>query len=85
MKINWKIRFKQKQFIVSMGAALFIAVQAIGKLFGYHLSDSLGSEVSYALNTVLSVLVVMGVVTDHTTEGLNDSEEALKRSEPKYK
>lgn len=85
MKINWKIRFKQKQFIVAFCSAMFISAQAIGGLFGFALSDELGSELAYTVNTVLAVLVLLGVVTDHTTDGIGDSKDALGRTEPKKK
>lgn len=85
MKINWKIRFKQKQFVIAICSALFISAQAVGGLFGFTLSDELGSELAYTLNTILAVLVLLGVVTDHTTDGVGDSEEALNRNVPKKK
>ncbi|MFQ6901244.1 MAG: phage holin [Coprococcus sp.] len=35
------------------------------------------------VNAVFTVLVILGVVTDHTTRGMKDSTQALTYTEPK--
>ncbi len=81
--INWKVRFKQKPFLVSLFSALLLAAQAIGKQFGYDISDDLGNQLTYTFNTILSVLVICGIVVDPTTSGISDSEQAKSYKEPK--
>lgn len=78
MKINWKVRLKNKQFLVAIFSSLLLAVQAIANLFGYSISDSLGEQLTYTFNTILTVLVVAGIVVDPTTSGLSDNDKEPK-------
>lgn len=75
MKINWKIRLRQKPFLVALFSALLLFAQQIGMLFGYELSATLGEELTEVFNTLLLVLSIMGVVIDPTTDGIFDDEE----------
>lgn len=83
MKINWKVRLRQKPFLVASFSALLIFVQTAGALFGFHLSDAFGAKITDAFNTLLSLLVILGVVIDPTTKGINDSEQVKQYTEPK--
>ncbi|HGI4196240.1 TPA: phage holin [Streptococcus agalactiae] len=86
--INWKVRIKNKAFwsaiIPAIIPAIFLVVQAVANVFGYTLELSdLGNKLLVVVNSVFSVLVIAGIVTDPTTEGLSDSEQALTYHEPK--
>lgn len=83
MKINWKVRLKQKQFLVAIFSSILLAIQAVANLLGYSISDALGEQLTYTFNTVLSVFVVAGIVVDPTTKNVSDSDSALKYDEPK--
>ncbi|AZV43753.1 holin [Peribacillus asahii] len=83
MNINWKVRFKQKTFIVALFSALLLAAQAVASLFGYDIPVEFSDKLTYLFNTVLSILVLLGVVVDPTVSGLGDSKEALKYTKPK--
>ncbi|MGE7984944.1 phage holin [Lysinibacillus fusiformis] len=82
MKINWKVRLKHKQFLLGAFALLLLIIQQIGVLLGYD-TTIYNERVTELFNTVLAFLVLIGVVVDPTTEGTNDSEQALKYEKPK--
>ncbi len=84
MKINWKVRFKNKAFWISVIPAVLVLVQAIAKLFGYELNfDEFNENMLNIVNAVFVVLSILGIVTDHTTKGFSDSNRALTYTEPK--
>ena len=75
MKINWKLRFKNKATLAAIAATVILLAQQLG----FELPDN----VSDVVNTALTLLVLLGVVSDPTTAGLSDSEQALDYTEPK--
>lgn len=84
MKINWLVRVKNKAFWVAIIPAVLLVIQAVASVFGYTLDfGDLGNKLLAAVNAVFSVLVILGVVTDPTTEGVTDSKQALTYTEPK--
>ena len=53
-------------------------------MFGYTLDlGDLGNKLLDVVNAVFAVLVILGVVTDPTTNGITDSDQALTYTEPK--
>lgn len=81
--INWKVRFRNKRFILALASALLLVVQVVAKVFGIQINVSALNENSVELiNAVCGVLTILGVVTDPTTEGLGDSERALGYEKP---
>ncbi|KOY81263.1 phage holin [Lysinibacillus macroides] len=82
MKINWKVRLKHKPFLVATFALLLLLVQQVSALFGYD-TTIYNKRVTELFNTVLAFLVLIGVVVDPTTNGTNDSSQALKYDKPK--
>jgi len=75
MKINWKVRLQSYAFWVSLFALLGLLLPT---LFDIDLGKF--EAVSQA---VLGLLVAIGVVTDPTTKGLSDSQQALNYDAPK--
>lgn len=71
MKFDWKTRFRNKAFLVSLFSALLIAAQQIASAFGYDLT-LISEQVTDSFNAVLTVLVVLGVVVDPLTKGIGD-------------
>lgn len=65
--INLKKRFTNKAFLVSFIAAIVLLVQQLG--FGGYLPDNLNDVV----NTVLTILCMLGIIVDPTTDGVSDS------------
>ena len=83
MRINWKVRFMLKPFLVAFFSLLFLLAQQVGAIFGYELTSIMSEQLSTVLNTVLSILVLMGVVVDPTTSGIKDSERASMYKRPR--
>lgn len=84
MNINWKIRLKNKYFWVSIIPALLLLIQVVAAVFGLKLDlGNLGNKLLDVVNATFALLSILGVVTDHTTQGIADSEQALTYTEPK--
>lgn len=83
-KINWQVRLKSAKFWLAAVPALLLVGQAFGSVFGYTWDFAgLGDKLTGLINAVFGVLSILGVVTDPTTAGLSDSEQALTYSKPK--
>lgn len=83
MGINWKVRIKNKAFWVAIIPALLLVIQTVAALFGFTLDlGDLGNKLLAVVNAVFSVLVIIGVVTDPTTDGISDSDRAMLYDEP---
>ena len=84
MNINWTVRIKNKAFWVALIPAVLLLIQVIAAVFGYTLDLSdLGNKLLDVVNTLFSVLVILGIVIDPTTVGVGDSAQALTYEEPK--
>lgn len=84
MKINWKIRVKNKAFWVSAIPAVLLLIQAVAAVFGYTLDlGEIGNRLIDVVNAAFVILALLGVVNDPTTTGTNDSAQALTYTEPK--
>ena len=75
MKINWKLRYKNKATLAAIAATVILLAQQLG----FELPDN----VSEVVNTALTLLVLLGVISDPTTNGLSDSDNAMNYIEPK--
>lgn len=73
--INWKLRFKRADFWLELTALFVILAQQLG--------FAMPGNISAIINTVLSIAVLVGLVTDPTTKGIEDSERAMSYEEPK--
>lgn len=82
--INWKVRFKNKHFVISFIAANLLLVKQVAALFGYNLDTELfNHNINGIVDTVFLMLSLLGIVNDATTQGLSDSKQALTYKEPK--
>ena len=79
--INWKVRVKNKAFWVALIPAILLLVQVVAGVFGYTLD--LGNKLLEVVNALFAVLAILGIVTDPTTAGVSDSEQAMTYTEPK--
>ena len=73
--INWKLRFKNKATLLAIASTVILLAQQLG----FKLPDNIAEVV----NTFLTLLVLLGVINDPTTEGISDSPKALMYTEPK--
>jgi len=83
MKINWRIRLQHKPFLLALFSLILLLAQQVAAIFGYDLTGAMSEQLTSILNTVLSILVLMGVVVDPTTRGTKDSERALMYRRPR--
>ena len=82
--INWKVRLKNKSFWLALIPALLLLIQAVAYVFGFTLDLSeLGDKILAVVNALFSVLAILGIVTDPTTEGVSDSMLAMTYDEPR--
>lgn len=82
MKINWKVRFKNKTFLLSLWALIIVLAQQIASIWGADIT-LVSAQVTNVVETVLTILALIGIVHDPTTPGLNDSAHALNYDKPK--
>lgn len=75
MHINWKLRFTNKTTLLAIISTVILLLQQLGL--------TLPSNISEVVNTILTLLVLIGVVTDPTTHGISDSGQALDYAEPR--
>lgn len=84
MNINWTVRLKNKTFWLALIPAVLLLVQVIAAVFGYQLDiGDLGNKLLEVVNALFAVLAILGIVTDPTTAGVKDSEQAMTYNEPK--
>lgn len=84
MKINFKVRAKNKLFWLAMVPAFLLVVQIVTGWFGHELAaDLIGEEAAGFINAVFALLAVLGVVVDPTTDGVDDSKQAMRYHVPK--
>lgn len=81
--INWQVRIKNRQFWLTLIPAVLLLVQVVAAVFGITIDlGELGNRLLDVVNAVFAVLVILGVVTDPTTEGVGDSIRALGYEKP---
>jgi phi LC3 family holin len=84
MKINWKVRIKNKNFWLTIIPATLLLAQVILAVFGVKIDiGDIGNKLIDVVNAVFVVLSLLGIVTDPTTKGLSDSEQAMTYTKPK--
>ena len=84
MHINWKVRIKNKNFWITLIPALLLLIQVVASVFGFTLDlGDLGNKLLAVVNAAFAVLSILGIVTDPTTKGISDSEQAMTYTKPK--
>lgn len=84
MKINWKVRFANKNFWLALVPALLILAQVIAAVFGVELDIGFtGEKLLAVVNALFAVLSILGIVNDPTTATLSDSTNAMTYTTPK--
>lgn len=84
MSINWKVRFSNKAWVISFVSAIIVLIQVVSAAFGYtlDLGETL-NRLKDVINAAFVVLALLGIVTDPTTAGVSDSEQAMTYDKPK--
>ena len=84
MKINWKVRVKNKNFWLTIIPAFLVLVQVVLGVFGVRIDiGEVGNKLIEVVNASFVVLSILGIVTDPTTKGVSDSEQAMTYDKPK--
>ena len=73
--INFKLRLQNKATLVALISAVFLMLQQFGL--------AIPSNIQEGVNTLVVILVILGIVTDPTTKGVADSEQALNYNQPR--
>ena len=86
MNINWIVRIKNKNFWISLIPMILLLIQTVAAVFGFKLDfGELGNKLLAVVEVVFSLLALLGIVNDPTTESFSDSNLALSYEEPKKK
>ncbi|MBR1732168.1 MAG: phage holin [Alloprevotella sp.] len=84
--INWEVRIKNKNFWVSLIPMLLLLAQTVASVFGFTLDfGELGNKLLAVVEVLFSLLALLGIVNDPTTESLSDSRQAMTYETPKAK
>lgn len=81
MKINWKVRFKNKIWLTTFCSLIIGFVFNILAMFDVYPSFT-QNQVTEIITQALTFLGLIGVLVDPTTSGFGDSERALSYEEP---
>lgn len=81
MKINWKVRFKNRVWLTSFVSLIIGFIFSMLTLFDIYPSIT-EAQIARIINQVLTFLGLVGVLVDPTTTGLGDSERALGYEQP---
>lgn len=82
MEINWKLRLKNKATLTALVGALVVFVNSVANAFGFDITDVVGN-IEGIVGTIISLLVLMGVVVDPTSKGVSDSGIAQTYDKPR--
>lgn len=84
MKINWKVRLKNKNFWITAIPAFLLFVQGVLAVFGVTIDvGEIGNKLIAVVNAAFVVLSILGIVNDPTTSGISDSDQAMTYQTPK--
>lgn len=82
--INWKVRVRNRNFWLALIPAMLLLIQAVAAVFGVSVDlGDLGNKLIAVVNAAFVVLAILGIVTDPTTSGISDSQQALTYDKPK--
>lgn len=83
MMINWKVRILNKTFWVTLVPAVALLLQTLLAVFNIRLElGDTTNKLLVFINALFAVLVIVGVVNDPTTSGVNDSTRAMTYERP---
>jgi len=81
MKINWKVRFKNKAWLSTFISLIIGFVYNILAMFDIFPAVT-QNAITQVIGEVLTFLGLIGVLVDPTTQGINDSVRAMSYEEP---
>lgn len=81
MSVNWKVRFKNKVWLMGFLSVIITFVYTILGMLDIY-PEFTKNQTVQIVDSVLTFLTLIGVIVDPTTNGLGDSERALGYDEP---
>lgn len=81
MKINWKVRFKNKVWLATFFSLIVGFIYNILEMFDIFPKVT-QNVVTQIIGEVLTFLGLIGVIVDPTTAGIEDSNRAMSYEEP---
>lgn len=81
MKINWKVRFKNKVFLASFISLIVTFVYSLLAMLDVYPAITQNTVLQIA-NQALVCLAALGIIVDPTTAGVEDSNRAMGYDEP---
>ena len=83
MKINWLVRVKNKAFWVALIPTILLLAQQVCGMFGVDIQiANLQDNLLSIVGTLFTLLAILGIVVDPTTDGIGDSTRALTYTTP---
>ena len=84
MKINWLVRVKNKAFWVALIPTILLLAQQVCGMFGVDIQiANLQDNLLSIVGTLFTLLAILGIVVDPTTDGISDSNLSMTYKEPK--
>ncbi|MFJ7972667.1 phage holin [Psychrobacillus sp. NPDC096389] len=89
MQINWKVRFKNKIWVLGFIAQILLLTELLligghaAGLTHFHLTEEMKEWIFAFVNVVFGLLATMGIIQDPTTNNFADSKRAMKYIKPK--
>lgn len=86
MSINWKVRLKNPAFWTGLIGVLATLAISVAQLLGVDIAEVVNgwqSALVALVTAIFGILALVGVVTDPTTSGVSDSNQALTYTKPK--
>ena len=84
MKLNLKVRAKNKVFWLAFIPALLLVIQVVLAAFGIQWQpEKLSEQLIEIVNAVFMLLTILGIVADPTTAGLGDTDQTMTYDEPR--
>lgn len=80
--INWKVRFKNKAWLLTMAVTVIAFVYQVLGLLGIVPAIS-QDQVTQLVTLVVNMLACLGIIVDPTTAGMTDSQQAMSYNEPR--
>lgn len=82
MKINWKVRLQNGPFLMGVASAVIMFVFYMLDMFGIVTSVT-AEQIMQGVQLLLLIPAAIGIISDPTTKGINDSSRALTYERPK--
>lgn len=82
MRINWKLRFKNKATVTALIACIIAFVYQLLGILGITAPIS-EEQITQIFGLIVNLLTALGILVDPTTAGASDSRQAMTYSKPK--